>query len=536
MPKISTKFIFITGGVSSSLGKGLSASTIACLLKEHGFKVSMQKMDPYINIDAGTMSPYQHGEVFVTQDGTETDLDLGNYERFSDIITSKIHSITAGQIYKKVIEKERKGFYLGETVQVIPHITNEIQERIMKVVHYDKPDILIIEIGGTVGDIESIPFLEAIRQFSQKKEHQNIFIHVTLIPTIPLTNEMKTKPSQHSIKQLLSIGIQVDILLCRTQKRLTPLMREKLSIFGNIEEECVIEALDIEKIIYELPILFNQTNLLSIIFKKFNLSSKKKLLDLSKWEKIIYINKNPKKIIHIAIIGKYAEFLDTYKSLYEAIQHGSIDNNSWSNISLIDSDKLSKNVEKKLKSYNGIIIPGGFGIRGFEEKILACQYARINKIPLLGICLGMQAMVIEFARNICNLKNANSIEFDPNTPYPIISLLNNQHSIQTLGSSMRLGLSTIHLDLNTRIYQIYKKRIIQERHRHRYELNTKFHSTLSDHGLKISGFFKEKNENLAESIELSSSWYIGTQFHPEFESKPIKSHPLFTDFISHCIS
>ncbi|MDH4129070.1 MAG: CTP synthase [Spirochaetota bacterium] len=527
---MNSKFIFVTGGVCSSLGKGIAAAALGCLLENRGLKVALQKMDPYINIDPGTMSPYQHGEVYVTDDGAETDLDLGNYERFTSAKVSKINSVTTGQIYLSVIDRERRGKYMGRTVQVIPHITNEIKSRIMKVAKASDADVVIVEIGGTVGDIESIPFLEAIRQFSHDAGKANtLYIHLTLVPVITVADEQKTKPTQHSVKELRAIGIRPDILLCRTPKEMNDDMKDKLSLFCDVEKEAVIQALDIHTTIYEVPIQYRKEGLDEIVVQKLNLKCKPKTL--SSWNSIVNILKSPKHVVNIAVIGKYIELQDAYKSLYEAIQHGAIANDSAAKIIRIHSEKLKEdNLENELKNVNGIIIPGGFGERGINGKLLACSYGRNNKIPTFGICLGMQCMVIEFARNVCGLKDAHSTEIQEDTPHPVISLLEEQIGIQEIGGTMRLGENEIVLDKNSLSYKAYNESIISERHRHRYEFTNSYRDVLTEKGLNVTGIFQEKN--LVEIVEIKDHpWYIGVQFHPEFKSKPISAHPLFKSFI-----
>ena len=529
------KYIFVTGGVCSSLGKGIAAAALGCLLEGRGFKVALQKMDPYINIDPGTMSPYQHGEVYVTDDGAETDLDLGNYERFTSSKVSKLNSVTTGQIYQTVIERERQGKYMGRTVQVIPHITNEIKSRIQLVAKTSNADILIVEIGGTVGDIESIPFLEAIRQFSLDAGKENtLYIHLTLIPTISVAGEQKTKPTQHSVKELRSIGIQPDILLCRTANEMSNDMKNKLALFCDVEKEAIIQALDIHSSIYEVPAQYSKEGLGNIVVKKLGLKGKPK--DISAWENIIKTIRNPKGEVTIAVIGKYIELLDAYKSLYEAIQHGGIANHFATKIKRINSEKLTpQNIDEMLQGIDGILIPGGFGERGIDGKLLSCQYGRENKIPTFGICLGMQCMVIEFSRNMCGLEDANTTEIDDSTPHPVISLLEEQKGIEDMGGTMRLGENEIHLNEQSLSYNIYQNNAIYERHRHRYEFNNSYKETLSNKGLLTTGHFEEKD--LVEIIELQDHpWAIGVQFHPEFKSKPIQVHPLFKSFIEAAIS
>ncbi len=528
-----SKYIFVTGGVCSSLGKGIAAASLGCILENRGLSVAMQKIDPYINIDPGTMSPYQHGEVYVTHDGAETDLDLGNYERFTSSKVTKRCSITTGQIYQTVIERERRGEYLGRTVQVIPHITDEIKARIKQVARDNTPDVVIVEIGGTVGDIESIPFLEAIRQFSQDVGKNNaIYIHLTLIPLIAVAGEQKTKPTQHSVKELRSIGIRPDILLCRTSKSMSKDMRDKLALFCDVEKEAVIEALDFKSSIYEIPIQYSKAGLDDIVVKKLGLKTNN--LNLSMWNNIVNILNNPEYKVNIGVIGKYTELNDAYKSLYEAIQHGAVANNSFANIIKIHPELTTENIENQLSNLDGIIIPGGFGERGIEGKLVTCSYGRENKIPTFGICLGMQCMVIEFANNVCGLAGANSTEFDDTTPYPVVSLLSEQKKVEDFGGTMRLGSYEAMLIEDTVAYSAYGSRLIQERHRHRYEFNNVYKDILCDHGLVIGAVYQENN--LVELIEIKDHpWYIGVQFHPEFKSKPVLGHPLFKSFIKNAI-
>ncbi|HOJ49566.1 MAG TPA: CTP synthase [Spirochaetota bacterium] len=526
MDKNKTKYIFITGGVCSSLGKGIAAASLGSLLELRGFKIGLQKIDPYLNVDAGTMSPYQHGEVFVTADGAETDLDLGNYERFTDSPVSKINSITTGQIYLSVINKERRGEYLGKTVQVVPHITTEIKARIKKVATEYDLDILIVEVGGTVGDIESIPFIEAIRQFALDIGKENVlFIHLTLIPYIPVSGELKTKPTQHSVKELGSLGILPDILMCRTSRPLTEEIKEKIAIMTNIEKRAVIQALDISSTIYEIPLQYSKEGLDDIVIEKLKLPQKKK--DLSRWEKIVNIISESKKEVKIGVVGKYLELSDAYKSLFEALVHGGIANKIKVNIKKIDSEYFN---EDSFKDVNGILIPGGFGSRGIDGKIRAITYARENNIPLFGICLGMQLMVVEFARNILGMKDANSEEFNEDTPYPVISLMEEQKQIINLGGTMRLGTYKTKLNKNSKLYKIYNQEYIFERHRHRFEFNNEFKNIFEKNGMIIAGVHEESG--LVEAIEIKDHlWAIGVQFHPEYKSKPFSPVPLFVDFI-----
>ncbi|HCL55839.1 MAG TPA: hypothetical protein DHW82_02380 [Spirochaetia bacterium] len=524
-----TKFIFVTGGVCSSLGKGVAAASLGSLLELRGLKVTLQKIDPYLNVDAGTMSPYQHGEVFVTDDGAETDLDLGNYERFTNSETSRINSITTGQVYQNVISKERKGEYLGKTVQVIPHITNEIKSMIKQSAKKTRCDVLIIEVGGTVGDIESIPFLEAIRQFSIDVGKENVlYIHLTLIPYIGVSKEIKTKPTQHSVKELGSMGIAPDIIMCRTSQPLGKENREKIALFCNIDKKSVIEAMDISSSIYEIPIKYSEEGLDSLVVEKLKLKTKP--IDLSRWKKIVDIIKNPLGEVNIGIVGKYLELSDAYKSLFEALHHGGIANQVKVNLIKINPEEFS---EKDLETVDGILIPGGFGNRGIEGKIDAIRFARTHQKPLFGICLGMQLMVVEFARSILGWQDANSEEFNSNTAYPVIALMEEQKEVLNLGGSMRLGEYKAVLDKKTKLYQIYQSETVCERHRHRFEFNGEFQADLEAKGLKVAAVSEEGG--LVESVEIKNHlWAVGVQFHPEYKSKPYEPHPLFSDFIKTC--
>lgn len=525
------KYIFITGGVCSSLGKGIAASSLGCLLESRGFKVCIMKMDPYINIDPGTMSPYQHGEVYVTDDGAETDLDLGNYERFTSQSLSRLNSVTTGQIYSKVIEKERRGDYLGRTVQVIPHITNEIKRRIRIIDKSNNPDFVIVEIGGTVGDIEGIPFLEAIRQFRLETGREySLYIHVTLIPIVGASEEPKTKPTQHSVSKLREIGIMPDILLCRIKGELTREMRSKISLFCDVEERAVIAAKDIECTIYEVPLIFGDSKLDDIVLEKFSIGKRKK--DLKNWERIVNQLKSVKEDVNIAVAGKYTELQDAYKSIYEALVHGGIENNVRVNIIKVKVDDVVEedSLKEDYKDVHGILIPGGFGERGVEGKIILAKYARTCKIPLFGICLGMQCMVIEFARNVLGLKDANSTEFNNETENPVISLMEEQDGVVNMGGTMRLGSQPACLILKSKIYKAYNAEKINERHRHRYEFTNKYRRVMEENGLIISA--ASPDGNLVEAIEYRDHpWGIGVQFHPEFKSKPVRAHQLFKDFI-----
>ena len=529
------RYIFVTGGVVSSLGKGLSSASLAYLLKSQGYKVRLRKMDPYLNVDPGTMSPFQHGEVYVTDDGAETDLDLGHYERFTNISSKKSDNITTGRIYSDIIKKERRGGYLGKTVQVIPHITDRIKEFIKKDISNE--DFVICEIGGTVGDIESLPFVEAIRQFSN--EHgklKTLFIHLTFVPFLKSSDEIKTKPTQHSVKELRSIGIQPDIIICRSQKSIPLDQRRKISLFCNVPIENVIETVDV-RTIYEAPISFFNQKLDKQVLNYFKLKPKKRA-NLLPWKKITKITLNTKKTVTIAIIGKYVNLKDAYKSLDEALTHGGISNNVRVNLVRIESDKLKPNqITKKLKNVSGLLIPGGFGKRGTEGKISAIKYARERKIPFLGICFGMQMAIIEFARNKLKIKKAGSTELDKNC-YPVIGLIeewNKDGKIikgtdKDLGGTMRLGLYEAKLRNNSAIKKIYKSNLIKERHRHRYEVNNNLKSQFEKKGLIFSGM--SPDNHLPEIIELKNHpWFIGVQFHPEFKSRPLLPHPLFSSFI-----
>jgi CTP synthase len=524
------KFIFVSGGVISSLGKGITSASIARTLEARGLKVTLMKFDPYINVDPGTMNPYQHGEVYVTEDGAETDLDLGHYERFTSASMTKFNNVTTGQIYNAVITKERHGDYLGKTIQVIPHITDEIKERIRKVAQVSGADIVIAEIGGTVGDIESLPFLEAARQFGLDMGRDNVlYVHVTLVPYIKCAEEIKTKPTQHSVGTLREIGIQPDVLICRTEKALSNELKEKISLFCNVRKEAVIEAKDVESI-YQIPLVFKAQVLDEIILSQFKLISK--YCELKDWEKDV-VGKaiNPKNKVTVAIVGKYITLQDAYKSIYEALIHGGIANDTKVEVKKIDSEDIEKQgAQKNLEGVCGILVPGGFGYRGIEGKIKAIRFAREKKIPFLGLCLGMQCAVIEFARNSCGLKGANSTEFKPKTKYPVISLLVEQNKIKDLGGTMRLGAFPCRIKKNSLAYKGYGKTIIQERHRHRYEFNNKYKKLFERKGMVFSGIYRKKN--LVEIIELKNHpYFIAVQFHPEFKSKPDKTHPLFREFI-----
>ena len=525
------KYIFVTGGVCSSLGKGIAASSLGSLLECRGLKVRMIKIDPYINVDAGTMSPYQHGEVYVTDDGAETDLDLGNYARFTHSPLSQANSITTGQVYQSVITKEREGRYLGRTVQVIPHITDEIKQRIFRIGEAPESGVTIIEVGGTVGDIESIPFLEAARQFSHDVGKGNVvFIHLTLVPEVT-GGEMKTKPTQHSVKQLLEIGIVPDILLCRSSQPLEESMRSKIALFTNVDDEAVISAHDAASTIYEIPIAYHKEGLDDIAVAKLGLETGP--IDLSAWEKVVSTLTEAENTVKIALVGKYIDLNDTYKSIHEALYHGGIANNVKVDIIKIDAESLEKTADpgELLGSAHGILIPGGFGQRGINGMVNAAQYARQQAIPCFGICLGLQVMVIEYSRNVLGIEDADSSEFSPDGKNSVVSLLEEQVDVTHYGGTMRLGLSETHLKPDTLIREIYGQESISERHRHRYEVSNKFRGRLEEDGLIICGLTPD--EALVESIQWPDHpWGIGVQFHPEFQSKPTEAHPLFKSFIA----
>ncbi|KUG23114.1 ctp synthase [hydrocarbon metagenome] len=524
---MKTKFIFVTGGVLSSLGKGLAAASISALLECRGLKVTNQKLDPYINVDPGTMSPFQHGEVFVTDDGAETDLDLGHYERFCSTCMGKSNNLTTGQVYYSVITKERRGDYLGKTVQVIPHITNEIKDYIRKTAAGF--DVSIVEIGGTVGDIESLPFLEAIRQFRNEAGRENaIFIHLTWVPLIKTAGEVKTKPTQHSVKALREIGIQPDILLCRTENFLSEDIKAKIALFCNVEVNSVFTAKDVN-CIYEVPLIFHREGLDAKIVDLLNIWTGQPKLEV--WEDVVSRFNNPPDEVCIGIVGKYVNLTDSYKSLNEALMHGGIANNCRVKLKYIDSEKVeAEGIGKTLDDVDAILVPGGFGIRGIEGMILAVQRAREKKIPFFGICLGMQMAVVEYARNICSMNKANSSEFDPETPYPVIDLLPEQRNVKEKGASMRLGAWPCIIEPDSFAFTAYGQKKISERHRHRYEFNNDYKKTLTDKGLRITGISPDRR--LAEIVEIKDHpWFLGCQFHPEFKSRPIKPHPLFSRFI-----
>ena len=533
-----TRFIFVTGGVVSSLGKGIASASLGALIESRGLSVTILKLDPYINLDPGTMSPFQHGEVFVTEDGSETDLDLGHYERFLNSKMSKSNNFTTGQVYEEVLRKERKGDYLGGTVQVIPHITDEIKKRIIK--GAGDSDLAIVEIGGTVGDIESQPFLEAIRQMKiDLQSHQTLFMHLTLLPFLKSAGETKTKPTQRSVKEMLSHGLQPDILVCRSDEPMEEEERRKIALFTNVKKNSVISMPDVDSI-YKIPIELNHQNVDEIVLEKLKLNSLRKP-NLRDWKKVIQEDLQPKESVKISMVGKYTDLADAYKSLNEALKHGGFKNNLKVDIDYVDSERLnSKNVHNKLKNSDAILVPGGFGERGIEGMISAVKYARTRSIPYLGICLGMQIAVIEFARNVAKLKLANSTEFDEKTNFPVVGLISEwldlegsvekRDSNSDLGGTMRLGAQECLLDKNSLTRSLYKKAKIIERHRHRYEVNNNLINELTSKGLKIVG--KSTDKMLVEVIELKDHpWFIGCQFHPEFTSDPRKGHPLFTGFI-----
>ncbi|MCL6583689.1 MAG: CTP synthase [bacterium] len=522
------KFIFVTGGVVSSLGKGLAAASIGCLLEGRGLKVTLLKFDPYINVDPGTMSPFQHGEVYVTDDGAETDLDLGHYERFTRANMKKANNVTAGRIYYSVITKERRGDYLGGTVQVVPHITNEIKDSILRVV--DGVDVVICEIGGTVGDIESLPFLEAIRQFRKDRGAENvIYIHLTLVPYIAAADELKTKPTQHSVKELREIGIQPDILLCRTDRFLPDNIKSKISLFCNVDKRAVITAKDVD-LVYEVPLVFRKEGLDDMILELLHIDAPQDI-DLSDWQEMVERLKKPEQEVDIGIVGKYTNLQDSYKSLSEALIHGGIRSRIAVHLHWISTKEIEElGPQKCLAGLDGILIPGGFGDRGIEGKIESIAFARGGNIPFFGICLGMQCAVIEFARNVLGIPQANSAEFDPDTPYPVIGLMEGQKHVCGLGGTMRLGGYPCRLKPGSRAFQAYGQEEIVERHRHRFEFNNAYRSAFESRGLLLSGL--SPDQQLVEVIEIPDHrWFVACQFHPEFKSRPRSPHPLFTAFI-----
>lgn len=523
------KFVFVTGGVVSSLGKGITAASLGRLLKCRGLKVAIQKLDPYINVDPGTMSPYQHGEVFVTEDGAETDLDLGHYERFIDINIFKNCNVTTGGIYSSVINKERRGEYLGGTVQVIPHITNEIKERVLSVADESGADIIITEIGGTVGDIESLPFLEAIRQLKGNLGRKNVvYIHVTLVPYLRAANELKTKPTQHSVKELRGIGIQPDVIVCRSEQPLSKEMEEKLALFCDIDKDAVIQAVDAPSI-YELPLMLEEEGLADIVLDKLGVETGPP--DLSEWQEMVANMKKLRYTATIGLVGKYVSLPDAYLSVAEALRHAGFYNESAIKIKWINSEQVTQdNAAHFLADVDGVLVPGGFGDRGIEGKIEAIRYARENKVPYLGLCLGMQLAVVEFARNVLNWQGANSVEFAPGTPYPVIDLLPEQKNLDIMGGTMRLGQYPCRLQPGSLARQAYQEETVLERHRHRYELNNKYREDFARNGLVLTG--TSPDNYLVEIVEITDHpWFVATQFHPEFKSRPNRPHPLFREFI-----
>ena len=531
----NTKYIFVTGGVVSSLGKGITAASLGRLLKSRGYKVTIQKFDPYINIDPGTMSPYQHGEVFVTDDGAETDLDLGHYERFIDINLSKNSNTTTGKIYQSVINKERRGDYLGGTVQVIPHITNAIKERVFRVGKQDNADFVITEIGGTVGDIESLPFLEAIRQVKKDVGKNDVlYIHVTLVPYIAAAGELKTKPTQHSVKELRSIGISPDIIVCRSEKPISKGMREKIAMFCDVDPDAVIQNMTAESI-YQVPLLMEEQGLDTIVLRKLEMEDKPK--DMSGWHDMVArILKHYDRKVTIAVVGKYVALQDAYISITESLRHAAVANESMLDIKWVNAEEIEAegtDMDEVMAGVDGILVPGGFGNRGIEGKIKAVQYAREHKIPFFGICLGMQCAVIEFARHVCGMADANSSEFNPDSEHPVIDLMPEQIDVEDMGGTMRLGLYPCKVYPDTLTSKAYNAELIYERHRHRYEFNNAFREQIVGKGLRLGGTLP--NGRLVEIVELPESehpWFLGAQFHPEFKSRPTHAHPLFRDFVA----
>jgi CTP synthase len=530
-----TKYIFVTGGVVSSLGKGLAASSLGCLLEARGMKVQMMKLDPYINVDPGTMSPFQHGEVFVTDDGAETDLDLGHYERFTHANLTKANNWTSGRIYLSVIEKERRGDYLGKTIQVIPHITDEIKDAVKFVANKDNPDVLIVEIGGTVGDIESLPFLEAIRQLGNEVGRTNaIYVHVTLVPYIAAAGELKTKPTQHSVRELREIGIAPDILLCRSEQPLSLDLRKKIALFCNVQENAVIAALDVPTI-YEVPLAFHEQELDELVVNNLHLREEFPNVDLKRWRELVSTIKEPSEgTVNIAIVGKYVELEDAYKSLREALTHAGVANNLRIKVKWIESEDLMQDdYETQLQDYDAVLVPGGFGKRGVSGMLRAIKYARKSGTPYFGICLGMQTACIEFARNVCEMKEADSTEFNADTEFPVIFKLRDLVDVEKLGGTMRLGAWDCDLQADSLVSEVYHgAKSISERHRHRYEFNPKFREMLEDKGLIFSGV--SPDGKFVEMVELPRSthpYFVGCQFHPEYKSKPLQPHPLFVAFV-----
>ncbi len=527
------KFIFITGGVMSSIGKGIAGASIGCLLESRGLKITQQKLDPYINVDPGTMSPYQHGEVYVTDDGAETDLDLGHYERFTHSHLTKNSNATTGKIYYSVIQRERRGDYLGSTVQVIPHITDEIKSKIKAVADESDSDVVIVEIGGTVGDIESLPFLEAIRQFPTDAGKGNVlFVHLTLVPAMSISGELKTKPTQHSVSELRKVGIQPDILLCRSINELNQEVKSKIALFCNVSKEAVISAKDTSPI-YNIPLLFKKEGLDDIIVRMLNL--KTPAADLRSWEAMVEKIRHPKHEVTIAVVGKYVQLRHAYESIIESFTHAGVANDSFVKLHWVDAENIEKEgAEKYLSVASGILVPGGFGHRGIEGKVMAIRYARENKIPFFGICLGMQCAVIEFARNVLNLNKANSSEFNPETPNPVIHLLPSQEGVTDMGGTMRLGAYPCHIAKGSRAYEVYQAENVSERHRHRYEFNMDYRDQFVSQGMNLSGL--SPDQRLVEIVEIPDHpWFVACQFHPEFKSRPLKAHPLFRGLVKHAL-
>ena len=524
-----TKYIFVTGGVTSSLGKGIISASLAKLLQARGLSVTIQKLDPYINVDPGTLNPYEHGECYVTDDGAETDLDLGHYERFLNVNTSQDNNVTTGKIYQSVINRERRGDYLGKTVQVIPHITNEIKDHIIQLGKDDSYDVVITEIGGTVGDIESLPFIESIRQLKWDLPGKVLFVHLTLIPYLSTSGELKTKPTQHSVKTLLEYGIQPDILVCRTEYHLDSDLRKKIALFCNVEQKCVIESID-AKTIYEVPLLMKEEKLDEVVCEKLSLLGKDHY-ELKKWEKFLNHLSEPERTTEIALIGKYVELKDSYISIAESLIHAGAENKTRVNIHWIHSSEMEgENIKHQLSKMDGIIVAPGFGSRAVEGKISAVKFARENQVPFLGICLGMQCAVIEFARNVIGFKEAHSTEINSDTSYPVISMMEEQKELKNLGGTMRLGAYDCHVEKDSLLHKIYENDVISERHRHRYEFNNKYMKDFEENGVVFSG--KNKANNLMETIEIPDHpWFIGVQYHPEYKSRVVNPHPLFISFV-----
>ncbi len=528
-----TKYVFITGGVVSGLGKGITAASLGRLLVARGQRVTMLKFDPYVNVDAGTMNPHQHGEVFVTEDGAETDMDLGHYERFLDSNLGRDNNTTTGRIYGAVIQRERRGEYLGATVQIIPHVTNEIKDEIRRVAEQSGADVVIVEEGGIVGDIESLPFLEAIRQFRRQVGEQNcLYLHVSLVPHLPGSGELKTKPTQHSVRELRSIGIQPDIIVCRTPQPLTPAVREKIALFCDVEPEAVIEARDAETI-YEVPLILEQEGLGRLVARALGLPDGEP--DLEEWREMVHRLKHPRHRVRIALVGKYMGVEDSYVSIVEALRHGGIANSAQVEVVKVDAEDLEglseTAVEERLRSFDGILVCPGFGSRGVEGKVKAIRYARERKVPFFGVCYGMQWAVVEFARNVCGLEGANTTEVDPNSPYPVIDLLPEQKAVREKGGTMRLGSYPCHLIPGTLAHQAYGESVVWERHRHRYEVNNELLPRLVERGLRVSGIYPDKH--LVEIVELPNHpWFLGTQFHAEYKSRPTRPHPLYRAFVA----